>query len=143
MTPTPDADIARLALIEATRSQGDAIARMATGMDKLGDSFTQMAQDVAVLKSQDVKNEMALIRQTIDLAMKSHDAKVEASEKAWREQVAGMEVRFNGLIKESQDDRRRLWIENEAIKGKLLPLGIALSFGLSLLAAFLKDALAS
>lgn len=122
MVPASDERVAQLALIEAMRVQNDQSSRMAAAVEKIGDQVTHMAQDLAVLKAQDVKNEMALIRQAITAAMQASEAKIDAQEAQWRAADLATKERIDRLLADSQGDRKNLWVAIEHIKGKLIPI---------------------
>lgn len=122
MVPASDADISQLSQIQAMRMLSDQNARMAAGMDKIADALSEVAKDIAVLKSHDYKHEMELTRQAFSAALTANDAKIEAARAEWRADSAARDTRMEKLLEASLTDRRNLWLAIENIKGRIVPI---------------------
>lgn len=96
MVPVSDADVGRMAIIEAMRVQSDHTARIANSVEKVSDQVTEMAKDIAVLKAQDYQRDIDVViaRQVL------------------------VDERIANLLAASLEDRKNLWLAVEVLKGE-------------------------
>lgn len=135
MLPVSDSDVGQLALIQALRMSTEQNARVANNVEKMGDQLTQVAKDVAILKSHDYKHELEVVRQAFNAASAASDAKIEAVVAQWRADNAARDKRIEDLL--LADNSRKGEIQN--LKDRVLPLFGLLAAAGAALVAFLMD----
>lgn len=111
MTPASEADVQGMATIHAMRMMTDAQSRLALSVEKVAQTVQRVSEDVAVLKSQDVRAEIALaMAATTELR------------RDWTNDCKERDTRIVELLQESLDDRRKLWVAVTSLDGKLATL---------------------
>lgn len=146
MIPVSDSDVGQLALIQALRMSTEQNTRVANSVEKMGDQLTQVARDVAILKSHDYKHELELVRQAFAASSSAGDAKLEAATAQWRADSAARDRRIEELLSKSLEERGRMWTAIETRKGEIqnlkdrvLPIFGLLATASAAIVAFMMD----
>lgn len=107
MVPADEADVGRMAQVHAMRVMADNQSRTADAVEKLSDSVHEMREDMAVMKSHDIRTLF-------------HEAREETAtlRREWQDDCRRRDDRIAVLLQESLEDRKRLWVAITDLNGK-------------------------
>lgn len=144
LVPSSEADVARMAQIQALRVMSDTQRRTNETLDKISEKVNALAQDMAALRAVDHSRDIEALRAHFDaqLALVREDNKAR-------------DDRIEKLLAESLEDRKALWLAVSAAKtedakrqgeiknlsDRVIPIFSAISAGVAVLVAILLEKL--